>query len=178
MDGFRFNNVEALSTRDGIDLATLELASADHAALQILRQWRVMSWLARTGGGRGLERPAQKAVAAASAVALITIDGVTGADYVRGGRALERVWLTATARGLALQPYSSLSYLFARLERGSGAGLSADERDTLHGLLARHRRLFDVHQGEGEILFFRLAQIGPPTAYALRRPIDDVLQIA
>jgi hypothetical protein len=146
--------------------------------MDVIRQWRVMAWLARVGGGRGLERPAEKAIAAASAVALVTIDGEAGADYVRGGRALERVWLAATRRGLAIQPYSALTYLFARLERGDGAELSPDERASLATLRARYRALFDVRAGEGEILLFRVAYADPPTALSLRRPVDDVLTIA
>ena len=177
MGELRWSDAEALATGDGIDLATLELAAADRAAMSVIRQWRVMSWLARVGGGRGLERPAHKALAAASAVALLTIDGETGADYVRGGRALERVWLAATARGLAVQPYSALTYLFARLERGGGAGLSPEEQASLRRLRDRYRRIFDVRAGEGELLLFRLAQVGPPSAYALRRPLDDVLTL-
>jgi hypothetical protein len=106
-------------------------------------------------------------------VALLTVAGTKPLDYFRGGRAMQRVWLTATALGLAVQPMSALPYVFARLENGDGFG--GRERAELADLRTRYARLFDVSPGIGELLLFRLARVEPPGARSARRPLEAVL---
>ena len=106
---------------------------------------------------------------------LLTTHGTTPADYFRGGRALQRMWLAATRLGLALQPWTGLPYLFARVERGGGAGLSESEISELRRLRDRYRRVFDVSAGTAEVLLFRIGRAAAPTAISLRRPLERVL---
>jgi len=178
MSGLRWTRAEVESQRDGIDLATLELSPTDRAGMQLLSNWPTMRTLGELGGGRVLEDAARKQVAAASAVGLITVPGLARESYLTGGRALERVWLTAAVCGFALQPMTSLPYLFARLERGGGEGLSEAERRGLSALLPRYRRLFATPAGHAEALLFRIGVADPPTARSLRRHLDDVLKVS
>jgi nitroreductase len=178
MAGLRWTRAEVEATRDGIDVATLELSPADRAGMRLLSRWRVAEAVAAFGGGRALEKPGHDAIAASSAVALLTVRGTQPGDYFTGGRAVQRMWLTATARGLAIQPMTSLPYLFARFERGGGAGLSEAQRTTLADLRVRYRVLFDVATERAEVLLVRIARADPPTARALRRNVDDVLGFA
>jgi hypothetical protein len=95
--------------------------------------------------------------------------------YLQGGRALQRLWLAATACGLALQPWTGLPYLFARLLRGAGAGLSEQEQHELHSLRARYVKVLPSAQGRSELMLFRLTHAAPPSARSLRRQLADVL---
>ncbi len=140
-----------------------------------MSSWAAMDLVGRIGGGRALEKPARKAIAAASAVGLVTVPGRTREAYFAGGRAMQRVWLEATARGLAFQPMAPITYLFARLELGGGEGLSPAEAATLRELRARFGALFPAAASMGEPMLFRVARAAPPSARALRRPVDDVL---
>ena len=126
------------------------------------------------GGGRGLARPARKAIAASSAVGLLTISGLDRQGFFQGGRALHRLWLTASARGWSLQPMTTITYLNTRLVCG-GEGLSSSEVRELSELRDVYCRLFDVPDGHAELMLFRLAHADAPTARALRRRVDDVL---
>jgi len=176
MEGIRFTPEQAAATRDGIDVATLELSAADAAGLRLVSRWGAMRLVGAVGGGKVLEKLSKKAVLSAAAMALLTVEGTTPADYFRGGRAIERAWLECTARDIALHPMAMLPYLFVRLERGHGEGYSERERRTLGALRERWRALFDVPAGHAEPLLFRLAaRVPPPTARALRRPVEDVL---
>ena len=177
MGGYRWTREEVERHRDGLDVATLELSDSDRAGMQLLSHWPIMETLAQLGGGRVLEDAAKKQIAGASAVALLTLPGTGPESYLRGGRAVQRTWLTAASRGLAIQPITGLPYLFARLERGEGAKLSGEEREQLAALRRRYRGLFDVPEGHAEVLLFRLAHAGPPTARSLRRHLDDVLSV-
>ena len=176
--GYHWTPAEVRAHPHGIDVATMELSASERAGLRIMQQWRAMECLRAIGGGRALGELAEKLVASASAVGLITRPGTSRESYLRGGRAVQRLWLTATTHGVALQPITGLPYLFARLERGGGEGFSETERAELQALRGRYLRLFDVSAGHAEVLLFRLHVAGPPTARSLRRPLDDVLRLA
>lgn len=178
MAELRWTEAEAEATRDGLELASLELSPTDAAGLRVASRWEAMAEVASLDGGRRLAESSEKSVAAASAVGLLTFRGHDREAYLRGGRALERLWLTATARGLAFQPMSALPYLFARLERGGGQGFSESQKATLAALRARYRALFTIQDGDAELLLFRLAIAGPPTRRSLRRGTEDLLRHA
>ena len=178
MQGYRWTPEEVRAKPYGLDIATAELTAAEGAVLRLLRQWRVMECLAEIGGGRALEDLSRTAVASASAVGLLTVPGVSRESYLHGGRVMQRMWLTAAAGGIAVHPMTTLPYLFARLERGEGQGLSEKERTELGGLRTRYLKLFEIRSDHAEVLLFRLARAGSPSARSLRRPLHEVLQFA
>jgi hypothetical protein len=175
MGEMRWTPEEVERTRDGVDLATLEATRPDLAGIRLARNWSSILFLREIGGGRALEKSSKNSIAAASAVGLLTMSGTNRESYVRGGRALQRVWLTATSLGLAMQPMGAILYLWARLEHGGGEGLDSDEVETLSRLRERFKGLFDVGPDSAEIMLFRLAHADPPSARALRRPVEEVL---
>jgi nitroreductase len=175
MGEVRWTPEEVERTRDGVDLVTLESSRADLAGIRLARPWSSILFLREIRGGGALEKAAKDSVAAASAIGFITIDGTSRESYVRGGRAMQRVWLTASSLGLAMQPMAPLLYLWARVERGGGEGLDAREVEVLGALRTRFKRLFDVTTNRADVMLFRLARAAPPSARALRRHVDDVL---
>lgn len=178
MPGYRHTRAEVEAHRDGLDVATLELSAADRAGFELVSDWKVMRALGELGGGAALAASARKAMAGACAVGLLTMPETSAPAYLQGGRALQRLWLTATRHAIALHPWTGLPYLFARLLRGGGAGLSAAEQRELHGLRARYLRVLPAADGRAEVMLFRLAHAGPPSARSLRRNVDDVLRFA
>ena len=134
-----------------------------------------MSYLSRIKRGRGLERNSRKMIAAASAVGLLTFDGISPLSYFNGGRAMQRVWLTATALGLAFHPMTALPYLLARLRRGKGEGLTAENQQQLIELGKGYRHLLPIPDDHAEIMLFRLAKAELPTVRSLRRRLDEIL---
>jgi len=175
MSELRWDPEEALTSRDGIDLETLELSAADRVGVQMCRSWTAMQALQRFGGGVALTRGTRKAVAAASALGLVTVSGTDAADFFRGGRAMQRVWLTATSHRLAVQPLASLPYLFARLVRGNGQELSSSVRKELTTLRGAYARRLEVSPDVGEVLLMRFAHAPDVAVRSLRRSVDDVL---
>jgi hypothetical protein len=156
----------------------MELTPAERAGFWLLSKWDIVACMRRIGGGRKLENLARTSVSSSSAGGLLTMPGIATVDYFQCGRALQRMWLTATRHGLALQPWTALPYLFARVERGGGQGLEDDEVEELRRLRERYRRLLPVPDGHAEVLLFRLGRAGAPTAISLRRPLDRVLTFA
>lgn len=171
----RWTPAEVERTRDGLDIATMDLSPADMAALRVLSSWPAMRALGTIGGGRALEKMARDAVRSSSAMALLSIEGTSPASYLHGGRSVQRLWLAATARGLAIHPWTGICYVFARLERGGTDIFSDRQVEILERLHDRYLALLDVPDGSAEILLFRIGYADRPRARSLRRRIEDVL---
>jgi hypothetical protein len=177
MGEVRWSAAAVKATRDGLDLATLELTPTDLAGMRLVSSWALMDVVAKLGAGRGLERPARKSIAAASAVGLLRYAGTDPKAWFEAGRALERVWLRATSLELAFQPMTPLLYLFARVAAGDTAAFDARELSELARLRRAFTSLFVEHPGHAEAMLFRVARAGPASARSLRLPTHDVLSI-
>jgi molybdopterin/thiamine biosynthesis adenylyltransferase len=175
MSEIRWTHQEAIDTRDGIGLESLELSPADRAGFQLCRNWATLELVSRVGGGHGLEKASCKALAGASAVGLITMPHRNAVAYFWGGRAVERLWLTAAQRQLALHPMTALAYMLSRHRTGSSSGLDTETQKMLHELCPRYGRLFSVSEGEADVFLFRLSYAEDTTQQSLRRHLDDVL---
>jgi len=170
----RWTAEEVQATRDGLDLATLEFTPTDLAVFRILASWPTMDRVRRLGGGKALSRASKKAMGGACAVALLTFPGTSRASYLEGGRALQRIWLAATARDLGVHPLG-LPYMFARLERASPSGYDKEEERTVARLRQEYRTIFHVPADSAEIVLLRLTRAPGPTTRSLRRPVESVL---
>jgi len=103
------------------------------------------------------------------------VGGGAPASALRGGRAVERVWLTAASLGLAFQPVTSLVYMFEMLDGSAATVFSAREREELRGLRARFDALFRAAEGNTRLMLFRVAVAGAPGARSPRLPLESVL---
>jgi len=175
MRGLRWTADEAARAGDGVPVDVLELTAAERAALGMTRRPEVADTLRELGGGRVLQERVERAVLASSALALLTVGGSTGACALRGGRAVERVWLRATSLGLAVEPVTSLVYLFEMLEGSVATIFSGREREELRALRSRFDALFRAAEGGTRLILFRFGTAGAPSARAPRLPLETVL---
>jgi hypothetical protein len=167
---------EPASTRaTGIEVATLELDPADRAKLQVSTRAEVMAWVRRWDLGSALTEAAVKTIAASSAVIALHTPRHDRAGFIEGGRALQRVWLTATSEGLAVQPVSPV-WLYAREEPGYGALF--DDARHLEDAIAADRSMNDLLRLDDDalVMVLRVSQAPPPTAVSGRLPLDAVLE--
>lgn len=171
----RWTEEEALATRDGLDVLTLDCTPPELSMVRLATNWKALEFLSRLGAGQALVGPLKRAVSSSSALGLVIHPGTDSNSFFQGGRALARVWLEATSLGLAFQPLAPLVYLFARLLRANGRGLEPWVRDALLPLRERFTKIFPVPEGSAEVLLFRLSKAPPPSARSLRRPVEDVL---
>ncbi|HEX6811166.1 MAG TPA: Rv1355c family protein [Planctomycetota bacterium] len=161
----------------GLDVRTLELTAGDLEGVRLTGDTVLVRQLREIEAGQGLGRMARRAIAASSAVGVLTCPGHDAAAYVHAGRTLQRVWLAANRHGLALQPWTPLLYLFNRLAEGA-VGLDAWEVAELRTLHTGYRQLVAERHGASDVMLFRLAVAEPPTARSLRLPVDAVLHFA
>lgn len=176
MGEIRWTPEEVERTGDGLDVQTLELSTADRAALDLLGNWHTMSVLKQIKGGRGLEEMSRKAFVSSSAIAILQVPEKTPRAYFDGGRALQRLWLAATAEGLAVHPQGALVYLLARYDDAPDA-LSDDEREELADISRAFRTLVPRRDG-GNVVVLRVSHADPPLARSRRRPLEHLVQVA
>jgi len=177
MGEIRWSPQHAHERRDGVDLATLGMTTAQVAAMGLLARPDVAAELRAMKGGAAIGDPSRERVAAASGVGLLRLAGDSVSDWLCGGRAMQRVWLAATGLGLAFQPMTVLLYLLEMLEAGGAAAFvfTSDEQMRLRQLRERMNRVFPPAGPAPAALLFRLARAPRPGARALRLPVDRVL---
>lgn len=112
----RFTRREVESTRYGLDFESLGVPFALVLAARQLRHWSVNKAVSRLGIGRAVAKMLASRLRQAGAVCLVTARGRGPAGYIEAGRAMERIWLAATARGLAVQPHGVLPQYLTKVD--------------------------------------------------------------
>jgi tRNA A37 threonylcarbamoyladenosine dehydratase len=176
MGELRFTADEAQATRDGIDVASLELEGADLAAMEVLRTGAGMEFLAGQDRGWGLRNAARDAFATSAGAIVLRAADVDRAALLDAGRGLMRLWLEATRRRLAVHPWGS-PFLFQRLLE-DGDSLEGWERKALTRAADAFQQVVGLERDRPVLLILRISQGAPPSVRSLRRPVDDVLAFA
>ena len=159
----------------GLEVATLELNPADRAKLLVSTRADVMAWVRAWDLGSALTEPAVMTITASSAVIALHTPRHDREGFIEGGRALQRLWLTATSDGLAVQPVSP-AWLYAREESGYAA-LFDDERHH-HEVAQADTAMNELLRlgNDALIIVLRLSEVGKPSATSGRLPLDHVFR--
>lgn len=171
----RWNDEHSRTTGDGIDIGTVDVSPAEVVGLKMVKDPRVVKLLAEWGGGKALEKMGRKAISAASAVGLITMPEFNALNYIKGGRAVERMWLTASVNGVSIQPMLAAPLHFARLIHGNGEGMPDFMKNEFIELRKQYLELFPKAENRGEIFLFRLCVAREPEIKSYRYPVSKVL---
>jgi molybdopterin/thiamine biosynthesis adenylyltransferase len=160
------------SPESGIDVRSLELATADLVMLDILRRSDVMANLATWDAGTALGEDTYARVTASAAVGVISVRGQTLTDYARGGSAVESVWIRAQQHGIAVQPVSP-AFLYAHDDEDLRE-LSPAFAEDLADLQYNFRKLADTEVGDSQVLVLRFSRAPRPTVGSRRRGLHRV----
>jgi hypothetical protein len=155
----------------GIDVRSLELEAGDLALMDIVRRPDVMAYLAEWNAGSALGDGMRDEVLGSSALAVLTVTGSRLSDYVRGGSAVEAVWIVAQREGLAVRPLSPV-FLHAR-NAADLHELSAGFAGELARLQNDFVRLIATAPEESVVLALRLTT-APPPSVSSRRSLSRV----
>lgn len=139
---------------EGIPLSSLALSATEKAVLQIVRDPAVVGALGEWNLGGGLGRLNRDLVSSSSAMGLLWTASDSRADYLSGGRALQRLWLEATRADVGLCPVTSICYLLSAWR--SGRPLTPQLTGALPDIEKRFRALFGLPSTRGDIALFRL----------------------
>jgi molybdopterin/thiamine biosynthesis adenylyltransferase len=170
----RFTPDEAQASRDGIDVAALELDATDRAAMDVLRTGAGLDVLAAMDRGWGLRNSARDAFAQAGGAIVLRAAGTDRVALLDAGRGLMRLWLEATRRELAVHPWGS-PFLFQRLLEDAGS-LEGWERSALTQAADAFGHVVAIEREHPILLILRISRSDPPSTRSLRRPVAEVLR--
>jgi hypothetical protein len=169
-DHIRWSDAEAIATKNGMDIKTLELTPPDALAFRMFKSFNLVRFLNRFGVSRIIGANAGKLAISAAAIGIITMSGTETVDYITCGRAMERVWLEATRQGLAFQLMTGITCLMGRVAAGEPGTLIPSHVDMLKN---SRNEIATILRNEQDvpIIMFRVGQALPPTAHSLRLPV-------
>jgi len=171
----RWNEEENKKTRDGLDVATLGITKGEVAALRMANDADAIDFVRDIiKGGNAFKKMSKKAVAASSALGVISMPVYSEKNFLYGGKAVERVWLEANLAGISFQPITQFTFLLARLMHGNGEGFNEYYRHEFTDLRQRFFKLLPHLENRQPIFTFRLCKASEPEIKALRKTLDSV----
>lgn len=176
VDEIRWTPEENDAKRDGVDLRTLDITNAERVGLQVSKDKRIIDLIKQWNGGGAFKKLTKKSIDAAGAVGVLCMKDHSYEDYIKGGQALQKIWLDANSMGLAFQPMASSLFIYARLFRGNGTGLSDKGVQQLKDLRPRFESSLGLSDQGKEIFIFRLSKTSEPQVKSLRKPLKDVFK--
>jgi molybdopterin/thiamine biosynthesis adenylyltransferase len=114
----RWTKEQSRESGDGLDLASFELTPLEAIGMRLAKDPDVLNLLKNWKMGSGLERMSKKAGNASSALGLITMSEYDAANFIYGGKAIERAWLTANKNNISVHPMTASILHFNILKFG------------------------------------------------------------
>ena len=176
VDEIRWTPEENDAKRDGVDLRTLDITNAERVGLQVSKDKRIIDLIKQWNGGGAFKKLTKKSIDAAGAVGVLCMRGQSYEDYINGGQALQKIWLDANSIGLAFQPMASSLFIYARLFKGNGNGLSEKGIQQLKELRPKFESSLGLKNDSNEVFIFRLSKTSEPLVKSLRKPLEDVFK--
>jgi nitroreductase len=167
----RWTEEEEKAHRSGLYVKTLELPPPARVMFRLFRHWPFLRVANRLSASKGIAAQSAKNYGASSAIGIVTIPGDRAVDFVQAGRLFQRVWLTATASGVSLQPITALAYLAVRTAAGETGGLSREHQALVLQAERDIRAAFGDPSGTIAMLF-RVGYGGKPSAQSRKSNPD------
>ncbi|MEO7192533.1 MAG: hypothetical protein ABI051_15880 [Vicinamibacterales bacterium] len=167
-ESMRWTREEAERTRDGLFVDTLELGPAA-AGFKAMRRPGLVRFTNALGASRLAPRHSYQTFLKSAALGFLQVEGRGGGAYIGGGRAMQRVWLTATALGLAFQPMAGMLYLLNYLD-APHPSVTPPQRATMSDAQRLYANVLPLAADRANIMLFRVGHAPPPSALSLRRP--------
>jgi len=153
----RYSHEEAIETCDGLPIKNLEAGLAGEIFLKATRPWFIMNLMNKAGFGRMVALHSFQSIINSSGAALLTIDGMNPKDFLKGGQALERLWLTITRQGLVMQPMTAITLFWLRWQIEGEESFAKKHRKLLQDVWKEYQSLFQKvnFSREGHVMLFR-----------------------
>jgi molybdopterin/thiamine biosynthesis adenylyltransferase len=153
----RWTKEQSKESGDGLDLTSFELTPLEAIGMRLAKDPEVLNLLKDWKMGSGLERMSRKAGNASSALGLITMSEYNAANFIEGGKAIERAWLTANKNKISVHPMTASILHFNILKFGK----ALDNDEFLKEKFSHLSNLFykcfpETNEKEIPVFLFRL----------------------
>lgn len=156
------------SKRHGFFIDTFEFNPVQKLAFRIFRNWDILRFFLPFGVSKLVARDARKLHSTSAVFGAIIFSKGNEGDYLKVGILLERIWLTVTKLGLALQPTTTVHFIATRVIAGDPGDLSMSHQELLKSNYSRLQKEFRVSSEEKIAFVFRLGYADSPTGATTR----------
>lgn len=170
----RWSRQAVESSKDGMSIESLELGTFQSKIFRLLSSWNLVRFLNIFGFSRFVPIQSYNLCKGSSALCMLLIEGKQFERFIHGGRAFQRIWLTATSLGLSLHPMTGVIFLLQRLRMTNKEGLSVSHQSILKNSEEKLKQIFPINNSKSMVIAFRLGYAEPPSDKALRLPLDKV----
>jgi hypothetical protein len=172
----RFSRQAVERTRYGLDFRSLGVPFVLVFMARLLRHWSVNEAVSRLGLGRLVAKLLASRLRSAGALCLVTARRPGRAGYLEAGRAMERLWLAANAKGLGVQPHGVLPQYLTKVAREPETFLP-HHAATIRGHHEPFYALFPGARDERPAILLRMGRpIGSPPRPSVRLRTDEIVR--
>lgn len=173
----RFDPANARQPGDGLPLKNLYAGTAGEIFLRLTRSWGAMRAANLLGLGSLVAAHSQRSMHKSPLAGLVCADSPSRMDFLKGGMALERVWLTATRLGLALQPMTAITLFWVRWRLDGPDAFSKQHQRLLRNIWPAFEKLFP---GLGDtcwpLMLFRAGYARPIKHGTPRKDVEEMVR--
>lgn len=175
MSEIRWSDEEALETKDGIDIATLEMGNAERAAMGLVRDPGTVEFFRKNDLGFGLTKISDQTFLSSSAVMMFQTDDYNPESFLKVGAALQRVWIEVNRLGYSMQPISASLFIFHRVIREIETGFTENEKRMIVQFKNELNQIFNKDLRKQEVFMVRINKADEPSMRAFRRDVSASL---
>jgi molybdopterin/thiamine biosynthesis adenylyltransferase len=173
----RWSKTHSQETGDGLDLESFDLTPGEAVGMRIAKDPKVVQLLKEWKGGAGLERLSRKSGLGASAIGLITMPAYTAQNFIDGGKAAERLWLTANKNNISIHPMTASILHFNVLKYGTALNDDLFLKEKFGQLNDIFYQQFNqVGPAEVSVFLFRLFYAEKSTTLSERKPLAQIFK--
>ncbi len=174
MNEARWTGESAEKTRTGVDLRTMDLTEADKVGFKLIRDPEAIGSLRKWDRGSALIKMSADAIENAKLCLLYTMDH-SPVNVYEGGAWVEKLWLYFNDQGIAYQPVSPATFMFARLA-DEDSGTSDYLRANLTKLREEYLNLLGLPETVNDLFLSRIFYAEEPRVKSLRKPLSTVFK--
>ena len=166
----------AEARRDGIDVTTLELSNNELAGAKLIKDEKAAAFLRAMNKGHGLKRITRKIVNSAPVMGYVSAEGFDKEMFTEAGKAVERLWLQATAHELGFHILNVPFAFLMRKKQGQMFDIPEDlypEIDRMWDLMGQ---AIPGWEERTDIILFRLFNAPPERSRTYRKEVKDLLR--
>ncbi|MDD2943845.1 MAG: ThiF family adenylyltransferase, partial [bacterium] len=173
----RWSLDEGETSYTGLLVSSLGVGRAGQVGLRLLKDWKIASVLNKCGGTFAVSHAASRPIVHSSAIGLLTMPTTSSEDLLRGGQALQRIWLKATELGLSFQPLAAIP-ITSFMDADEFSALAPGKEAAFQALQQKFQLLFPQVNWSAQraIMLYRIGYGPAMTMRSPRRSVADFLR--
>ena len=175
MEEIRWSEKEEKASGNGVNVWSFDIDNKDFAGLNACKQRSALETIRTWEKGSKFINLFKKSIDSAGAIGLLTMPTNSNENLFNCGKALQRVWLTATAESIAFQPISPVTFMFYCLSLEQQNLVDKETYELLKQIKPKFDKLFNLQENEESIFMFRLAKTDKEAVKSYREEPETLL---